>query len=69
MDLDEYPDITDYMLKAVGKTYITYIRSNPTRDMTLFMETVIEIIAEFSDDAKAHIGRLLAKMMEDKRNE
>ena len=67
MNLDEYPDITDYKLKAIGKTYVGYTHCNG--NATLIMELAIEAIEEFSQDVLAFIGRLLAKVMEDKRNE
>ncbi len=64
MKIDEYPDITDYKLKAIGKVYVSYTHNNPNPDMELFMENIVEIIEEFAQDTLAFIGRFAAMMME-----
>ena len=69
MNFDEYPDITDYKLKALGKVYVAYTYYNPTRDMQLFMEKTMDIIEEFSQDVLAFVGRFAALMMKEKEKE
>ena len=66
MEFDEYPDITDYKLKALGKVYVAYTHSNPTAETMLFMEKTMDIIEEFAEDVLAYIGRFAAEMMKEK---
>ncbi len=67
MKFDEYPDPTNLKLIAIGKVYISYTHNNPTEDMTLFMEKIVEIIEEYDSDIFAFIGRLVASLQENKK--
>ena len=62
-----YPDITDYKLKAIGKVYVSYTHNNPSRDTTLLMEKVVEILEEFAEDVHAFVGRFAAEMLKEKK--
>ncbi len=62
MIFDEYPDITNYKLKAIGKLYVSYTHNNPTQDMTLFMEKAVDIIEEFNEDVLKFINILIEKI-------
>ncbi len=40
---------------AIGKIYISFTHHNPTKDMALFMERVIDIIEELVQDIEVKL--------------
>jgi len=55
-------EITDYKLKAIGKVYVSYTHNSPSRDTTLFMEKVVEILEEFTEEIIAYVETVIIEM-------
>lgn len=53
--------ITNLKLMAIGKVYVTYTHNNPSRDTTLFMEKVVDILEELAEDVIIFAEALEAK--------